>query len=96
MSKKGRVSFRVTCPATEQICTVGVQLKGTKGALRGRSLAHRDRRPPGRAHHDGHPDPVEGPKLAVRRHPVAAQLVLTVRDGSGNRAITRTAMTARR
>ena len=39
MSKTGRTSFRVSCPVNEQICALGVQLKGTKGALRGRSLA---------------------------------------------------------
>lgn len=96
MSAKGRVSFRIACPRTEQICTVGVQLKGTKGALRGRILARTTKGLQG-----GRSARVtlmlsKKATLAVKRAPVAAQLVLTVRDGSGNRAITRTAVTARR
>ena len=96
MSAAGRVAFRVSCPRTEQICTVGVQLKGTKGALRGRTLARTTKGLQG-----GRSATVtlmlsKKAKLAVSRGPVAAQLVLTVRDGAGNRAVTRTAVTARR
>lgn len=96
MSKTGRVSFRVKCPASEQICTVSAQLRGTKGALRGRTLARTAKSVQG-----GRSATLTLPlsrraTLAVSRHRVAAQLVLSVRDGSGNRAVTRTAVTVRR
>ena len=31
MSAKGRVTFRIACPRTEQICLVDIQIKGTRG-----------------------------------------------------------------
>ncbi len=96
VSKKGRATFRVTCPATEQICRVGVQLKGTKGALRGRTLARKAVLVQG-----GHSTKVtltlsSKARRAAAHGAVKAQLVLTARDTSGNRAITRTAMSIRR
>ena len=96
MSKKGRATFRVTCPATEQICTVGVQLKGTKGALRGRTLAAKTVLVQG-----GRSTTVTlalngRAQRAAKRGAFSAQLVLTGRDLSGNTAITRTAMSIRR
>ena len=96
MTATGRVSFRVKCPASEQICTVSAQLRGTKGALRGRTLARVAKTVQG-----GRSATLTLPlnrraKLAVSHRRVAAQLVLSVRDGSGNRAITRTAVTVRR
>lgn len=96
MSAKGRVTFRVACPRTEQICTVGVQLKGTKGALRGRILARTTKGLQGGRSSTVTLTLSKKAQRAVTRGPIAAQLVLTVRDGSGNRAITRTAVTARR
>jgi hypothetical protein len=96
MSGKGRVSFRVSCPRTEQICTVGVQLRGTKGALRGRILARTTKGMQGGRSATVTLTLSKKAQLAIARKPVAAQLVLTVRDGSGNRAVTRTAVTARR
>ena len=38
MSKAHRISFRVACPAGEQICAVRAQVRGVKGALKGKLL----------------------------------------------------------
>ena len=96
VSKRGRATFRVTCPATEQTCRVGVRLKGTKGALRGRTLARKTVLVQG-----GRSTKVtlrlsSKTRRATAHGAVKAQLVLTARDTSGNRAITRTAMSLRR
>lgn len=96
MSKAGRATFRVSCPASEQICALGVQLKGTKGALRGRSLAQKTVILQGGRSANVTLALTGRAQRAAKHGAFKAQLVLTTRDGSGNRAITRTAMTVRR
>lgn len=96
MSPRHRISFRVACPAGEQICTVGAQVRGLSGALKGRSL--------GRARvqlQGGGRTVVSIPLSRAARRAVAirvlrARVVLTATDASGNVAVTRTAVTIRR
>lgn len=96
MSAKGRISFRVACPATEQICSAAVQVKGTRGALAGRLL--------GRARIDmqgGETTTVRVP-LSTKAQRVAAKGLLRARvivattDALGNLARTRTVVSIRR
>ena len=96
MSAKHRISFRVACPATEQICTVGAQVRGLKGALAGRSL--------GRALvqiQGGSRSTISIPlsrkaQLSIAKSALRARVVLTATDESGNVARTRTAVTIRK
>jgi hypothetical protein len=96
MSVKGRISFRVACPATEQVCAVAVQVKGTKGALAGRLL--------GRARIDmqgGETTTIRVPlakkaQKAVSLRALKARVILTASDAGGNRATTRTVVTIRK
>ncbi len=96
MSAANRVSFRVACPASEQLCTVGVKVRGSKGALAGRLLGSALIRVQG-----GDRGTVSVPmsakaRTAVRRGALKARVVITATDTSGNRAVTRTAVTIRR
>ncbi|MBJ7454922.1 MAG: PKD domain-containing protein [Thermoleophilia bacterium] len=95
ISAAGRVPVRIACPASEQVCIVGIQIRGTKGALAGRLLGS------GRARLQGGVRvtvPVTMSKKArtsAARRALKARVVLTATDTSGNRAVTRTAVTIR-
>ena len=96
MSAKNRISFRVACPASEQLCTVGVKVRGAKGPLSGRLLGGARIQVQG-----GGQGTVSVPlstkaRKAVSLGALKARVILTATDTSGNRAVTRTAVTIRR
>ena len=96
MSAKHRVSFRVACPAGEQICTVKAQLRGLKGALAGKSLGTaKVQLQGGRRASISIPLSLKAQR-AVAEGKLRARVVLTSTDASGNRAITRTGVTIRK
>ena len=96
MSAKHRVSFRVACPAGEQICTVNAKLRGLKGSLAGKTLGTaKVQLQGGRRATLSIPLSPKAQK-AVAKGSIRARVVLTATDAGGNRAVTRTAVTIRK
>ena len=96
MSRKGRVSVRVACPAGEQVCTVRARLRGLTGSLKGTTLGTaRAELQGGRRATLSIPLTKKAAK-AVAKGTVRARIVITGTDAGGNRAATRTAVTIRR
>ncbi len=96
MSRKNRISFRIACPASEQICTVGVKVRGAKGALAGRLLGRARVQLQGGARRTVTVRMSKKAAKAVRRGTLRARVILTATDATGNRAVTRTAVRIRR
>ena len=96
MSAGKRISFRVACPATEQLCTVGVKVRGVKGALAGRVLGSARIRVQGGTRGTVSVPLSKKAQKAVALRALKARVILTATDTSGNRAVTRTAVTIRR
>jgi len=97
MTRSGRISLRVLCPTTEQMCTVRVRLRGVIRPLRGRTIGAA-----GRAMASGRRAVVTmratpRAQRAIRRAATTrAMAVITATDAAGNRAVTRTAVRIRR
>jgi YD repeat-containing protein len=96
MSKKRRVAVKIACPAGEQICTVRAQLKGLRGALRGRTLGTARTQLQGGRRATLSIALTKAAAKAVGRRALKARVVITAADAGGNRAVTRTAVTIRR
>ena len=96
MSAKSRISFRVACPVSEQLCTVGVKVRGTKGALAGRLLGAARIQIQGGTRGTVSVPLSKKARKAVARGTLTARVVLTSADATGNRAVTRTAVTIRK
>ena len=96
MSKANRVSFRVACPASEQLCTVGAKVRGVKGALKGKVLGSARITLQGGATRSVSVPLSKRAQKAVALGALKARVILTATDTTGNRAVTRTAVTIRK
>ena len=96
MSRKNRIALRIACPASEQICTVGVKVRGAKGALAGRLLGRARVQLQGGTRRTVTVRMSKKAAKAVRRGTLRARVILTATDATGNRAVTRTAVRIRR
>ena len=96
MSRKNRISLRIACPASEQICTVRAQVRGLKGALKGKALGSARIRLQGGTRRTVTVPMSKKARKAIRSHALRARVILTATDATGNRAVTRTAVTIRK
>jgi len=96
MSAKHRIAFRVACPASEQICTVGVQVRGLTGALAGRSLGRTRIEIQGGSRRTVSVPLSRKAQVAIGTGALRARVILTATDAGGNVARTRTAVTIRK
>jgi hypothetical protein len=96
MSKRNRISFKVACPASEQTCTLGVKVRGVKGALKGKALGSARIKLQGGTRRTVTVRMSKKAAKAVRRGTLKARVILTATDAAGDRAVTRTAVTIRK
>jgi hypothetical protein len=93
---RGPTHVRLRCPVTEQRCTVRIQVVGLQAPLSGKRLGARTINMPGGRTMSVPVQLTTGATQRVRRGTLRARAIITATDQSGNRAITRTAVTIRR
>ncbi len=96
MDRRGRVTMRFRCPATEQMCRVRVDLRGLARPLTGRKLGTARVTLPGGRTLVATSRLTPAARRAVSRRPMRARAIVTTTDAAGNRAVTRSVVTIRR